>query len=80
MSLAGSQKISQNYVQKWNLDVVPGTVNGSPISFERNHNPREEMGRTDTNSLCFSFEVTRPWGATSEPVGEDFPSLRNPGL
>lgn len=34
MSLAGSRKISQNYVQKWNLDVVPGTVNGSPISFE----------------------------------------------
>lgn len=25
--LVGSQKISQNYVQKWNLDVVPGTPN-----------------------------------------------------
>lgn len=26
-SLVGSQKISQNYVQKWNLDVVSGTPN-----------------------------------------------------
>lgn len=40
MSLVESQKISQNYVQKGNLDV-------------------EEIGRGDTNSLCFSSEVSR---------------------
>lgn len=79
MNPVGSQKANENCVQRQNLKVGPGMMNGSPITCEGNHSPGEEMGRRDTNSLC-SFEVTRPRGATSGPVGEDFLSLRNPGL
>lgn len=48
---------------------------------ERNPSPGEETGRRGTHSLFFfSLEVARPWAATSEPAGEDFPSLSHPGL
>lgn len=72
--------VSQNYVQKWDLDVVLGTVSGGPISLGRTYNLGEEMGRGDTNSLRFRSQVARAQGATSEPIREDFLSLRNLGL
>lgn len=41
MSLSGSQKISQNHLQNWNLALALGT-NRSPISFLYNIIPGRE--------------------------------------